>query len=88
MERRRSLPAIQDYSAKLVLIFDALMCTNNIMHFEMHLNVLHRVKLQDVFKIIRSKHKSKLPKASNDFLTVLQEESGQFATIMLETTLC
>ena len=84
MERRRSLPAIQDYSAKLVLIFDASMCTNNIMH----LNVLHRVKLQDDFKIIRSKHKSKLPKASNDFLTVLQEESGQFATIMLETTLC
>ena len=34
------------------------------------------LKLQDDFKLVRSKHKPKVPKASKDFLLVLQEESG------------
>ena len=36
------------------------------------------LKLQDDFKLIRLKHEPKVPKASKDFLLVLQEESGRY----------
>ena len=67
MERRRSLPALQDFSSKIIWLWWS--------DFYKYMFCIE-LKLQDDFKLVRSKHKPKVPKASKDFLLVLQEESG------------